>query len=87
MAAKADAAIVAVGYRPDSETEGWDWTFQLPVGQIELIKRIAAKNKNTIVVPPSLWGKPPALLHACTGTAMAPASLLACLTYLDGLVL
>jgi beta-glucosidase len=50
MAAKADAAVVVVGYRPDSETEGWDRTFQLPPGQNELIKRIAAKNKNTIVV-------------------------------------
>jgi len=50
MAAKADVAVVVVGYRPESETEGWDRTFGLPVGQNELIKRIAAKNKNTIVV-------------------------------------
>ena len=50
LAAKADAAVLVVGYRPDSETEGWDRTFQLPPGQNELIKRIAAKNKNTIVV-------------------------------------
>ena len=50
MAAKADAAVVVVGYRPESETEGWDRTFQLPPGQNELINRIAAKNKKTIVV-------------------------------------
>ena len=50
LAEKADAAVVVAGYRPDSETEGWDRTFQLPPGQNELIKRIAAKNKNTIVV-------------------------------------
>jgi len=50
MAAKADAAVVVVGYRPESETEGWDRTFQLPPGQNELIKRIAAKNRNTVVV-------------------------------------
>jgi beta-glucosidase len=50
MAAKADAVVVVVGYRPDSEAEGWDRTFQLPPGQNELIKRIAAKNKNTVVV-------------------------------------
>ncbi len=50
LAAKADAAVLVVGYRPDSETEGWDRTFQLPPGQNELIKRIAAKNKNTTVV-------------------------------------
>jgi len=50
LAAKADVAIVAVGFDPKSETEGWDRTFQLPPGQNELIQRIAAKNKKTIVV-------------------------------------
>jgi len=50
LAAKADAVVVAVGFNPESEAEGWDRTFQLPPGQNELIQRIAAKNKNTIVV-------------------------------------
>ncbi len=50
LAAKADVAVVAVGFDPPSETEGWDRTFDLPPGQNELIQRIAAKNKNTIVV-------------------------------------
>ena len=50
LAAKADVAVVAVGFDPQSETEGWDRTFDLPPGQNELIQRIAAKNKNTIVV-------------------------------------
>jgi beta-glucosidase len=50
LAAKADIAVVGVGFDPRSETEGWDRTFQLPPGQNELIQRIAAKNKNTIVV-------------------------------------
>jgi len=50
LAAKADVAVVAVGFSPQSETEGWDRTFELPPGQNELIQRIAAKNKNTIVV-------------------------------------
>ena len=50
LAAKADAVVLAVGFTPQSETEGWDRTFELPPGQNELIKRVAAKNKNTIVV-------------------------------------
>jgi len=50
LAAKADAVVLAVGFNPQSETEGWDRTFELPPGQNELIKKIAAKNKNTIVV-------------------------------------
>ncbi len=50
LAAKADAVVVSVGFDPFSETEGWDRTFELPPGQNELIRRIAAKNKNTIVV-------------------------------------
>jgi beta-glucosidase len=50
LAAKAEVAVVAVGFDPRSETEGWDRTFQLPPGQNQLIERIAARNKNTIVV-------------------------------------
>ena len=50
LAAKADAVVLTVGFNPQSETEGWDRTFELPPGQNELIEKIAAKNKNTIVV-------------------------------------
>ncbi len=50
MAASADAVVLAVGFNPDSESEGADRTFQLPPGQDELIERIAALNKRTIVV-------------------------------------
>jgi beta-glucosidase len=50
IAATADAVIVAVGFDPDSESEGADRTFQLPPGQDELIEKIAAANKHTIVV-------------------------------------
>jgi beta-glucosidase len=50
LAAKADAVVLAVGFDTKSETEGWDRTFQLPPGQNELTQKIAAKNKNTIVV-------------------------------------
>jgi beta-glucosidase len=56
LASKADAVVLAVGYTPQSETEGWDRTFELPPGQNELVQRIAAKNKNTIVVVTSGGG-------------------------------
>jgi beta-glucosidase len=41
---------VAVGFNPDSESEGSDRTFQLPPAQDELIEQLAAANKNIIVV-------------------------------------
>jgi beta-glucosidase len=50
LAAKADVVVLTVGFNPQSETEGWDRTFELPPGQNELIEKVAAKNKNTIVV-------------------------------------
>jgi beta-glucosidase len=50
IAASADAAIVTVGFDPQSESEGSDRTFQLPPGQDELIEKVAAVNKHTIVV-------------------------------------
>ncbi len=50
MAAKADAVILAVGFNAASESEGGDRNFELPVGQEQLIDRIAAAGKKTIVV-------------------------------------
>ena len=50
LAEKADAAVVCVGFNADVEREGEDRTFELPPGQEELLKEIAAVNKNTIVV-------------------------------------
>ena len=50
LATSADAVIVAVGFGPDSESEGADRTFGLPPGQDELIKKMASLNKHTIVV-------------------------------------
>jgi|GEM_PF-62461 len=50
LAAKADAVIVCVGFNPSSEVEGADRTFRLPDGQDQLIREIAAVNKNIIVV-------------------------------------
>ncbi len=49
LAAKADVVVLAVGFDPESETEGSDRTFALPLGQDELIREMAAANKNTIV--------------------------------------
>jgi len=56
LAASADAVVVAVGFNPESESEDWDRTFDLPPGQDELIQQIAALNKNTIVVVTSGGG-------------------------------
>jgi beta-glucosidase len=49
MAAMADAAVVAVGFDPTSESEAFDRTFQLPWGQEALIEAVAAANKKTVV--------------------------------------
>lgn len=50
LAAQADTVVVAVGFDPSTETEDWDRGFSLPPGQNELISRIAAANRNTLVV-------------------------------------
>jgi beta-glucosidase len=50
LAAAADAVILAVGFDTQSESEGGDRTFRLPAGQDQLIERIAALNKHSIVV-------------------------------------
>lgn len=49
LAAKADAVVVAVGFNRDSEGEGADRTFSLPIGQDVLIREMASQNKNVIV--------------------------------------
>jgi beta-glucosidase len=80
----ADVVIVAVGFSPETESEGADRTFQLPPGQDELIQELAAANKNTIVVVTSGGGcdmsawieRVPALIEAWYpgqegGTALA----------------
>jgi beta-glucosidase len=50
LAAKADVVVVAVGFDPESESEGADRTFHLPPGQDELIHDMLAANKNTVVI-------------------------------------
>jgi len=50
LAASADVVVVAAGFDTESEAESADRTFRLPLGQDELIREMAAANKNTIVV-------------------------------------
>lgn len=50
LAKQSNAAIVCVGYDPETEGEGSDRSFELPPGQEELIREIAAVNPRTIVV-------------------------------------
>jgi beta-glucosidase len=49
LAAKANVVIIAAGFINESEGEGADRPFSLPFGQDELIRELAAVNKNTIV--------------------------------------
>ncbi|MFZ0686360.1 MAG: glycoside hydrolase family 3 C-terminal domain-containing protein [Terriglobales bacterium] len=50
MASHADAVVLAVGFNASSEAEGGDRSFELPVGQEQLIEQVAALGKKTIVV-------------------------------------
>ena len=49
LASKADVVVIAAGFDADSESEGADRTFFLPFGQEELIREMAAQNKNVVV--------------------------------------
>jgi beta-glucosidase len=49
LAKTADVVIVAAGYDNDSESEGSDRTFTLPIGQDELIRELAAQNQRCVV--------------------------------------
>ena len=49
LAAKADVVVIAAGFDPDSESEGSDRTFDLPIGQEELIRELSAANPKTVV--------------------------------------
>jgi beta-glucosidase len=50
IASQADAVVLAVGFNSASESEGGDRSFELPVGQQQLIDQVAALGKKTIVV-------------------------------------
>jgi beta-glucosidase len=72
LAKLTDAAVVCVGFNPGLESEGKDRTFDLPAGQSNLIRAVAAVNRRTIVVINSGGGvawagwldKTPAVLQA-----------------------
>jgi beta-glucosidase len=49
IAARADVAVVAAGFEPMTESEGYDRTFQLPAGQDDLIAAVLAANKRVVV--------------------------------------
>ncbi len=71
FATAADVAVVAVGYSPSTESEGFDRTFSLPWGQDALIETVSEANPHTIVtltaggaVETRRWlDKVPVLLH------------------------
>jgi len=50
LAGMADVVVLAVGFDPTTEGEGEDRTFDLPIGQDELIREVTNANKKTIVV-------------------------------------
>jgi beta-glucosidase len=50
IAKSADAVILSVGFNGDTESEGYDRTFELPWGQDALIEAVAGANPKTAVV-------------------------------------
>jgi beta-glucosidase len=72
ISSAADVVVVAAGFGPATEGEGFDRTFELPWGQDALIEAVAAANPRTIVTlnggggaDTHRWlGKVPALLFA-----------------------
>jgi beta-glucosidase len=49
IASIADAAVVAVGFDPSTESEGFDRSYELPFGQDQLIQAVSQANPHTIV--------------------------------------
>jgi beta-glucosidase len=49
MARRADAVVVAAGFEPMTESEGYDRTFALPLGQDDLIAAVRAANPRVVV--------------------------------------
>ena len=50
IASHADVVVLAVGFNSFSESEGGDRSFELPVGQDQLIEQIATLGKKTVVM-------------------------------------
>ncbi len=71
LAARADLVVLAVGFNPRTESEGFDRSYQLPPGQDELIRTVLAANPHSVVVLTAggsvdthRWiAQTPALLH------------------------
>jgi beta-glucosidase len=49
LAKSADAVVLSIGFNADTESEGYDRTFELPWGQDALIEAVAAANPRTVV--------------------------------------
>ncbi len=49
LAKQADVVVLSLGYGPEIESENMDRSFELPVGQDELVRRILAVNPRVIV--------------------------------------
>ena len=72
FASIADVVVVAVGFNPSTESEGFDRTFTLPWGQDALIEAAVSANPHTVVTfigggafDTHRWlDKVPALVHA-----------------------
>jgi beta-glucosidase len=72
FASTADVVVVAVGFNPSTESEGFDRSFTLPWGQDALIEAAVAANPHTVVTflgggafDTHRWlDKVPALVHA-----------------------
>ncbi len=72
FASVADVVVLAVGFNPSTESEGFDRSFTLPWGQDALIEAVVAANPHTVVTfigggsfDTHRWlDKVPALLHA-----------------------
>jgi len=50
LAQKSDLVIFTVGFDPNTESEGFDRTFDMPYNQNELINAVSAVNPNNVVV-------------------------------------
>lgn len=50
LAKSADAVVLSVGFDGDTESEGYDRTFELPWGQDALIDAVSAANPKSVVV-------------------------------------
>jgi len=49
IAKRADAVVIAAGFEPMTESEGYDRTFGLPLGQDDLIAAVRAANPRVVV--------------------------------------